>query len=396
MFQFSCFTSAGVRAQNEDTIFARENIFIIADGLGGHSDGKIASELAVSTLSKILLQEDPAVFVIGGQRMEESELMEAFLMDAVRQAGASVMEEARRRGSDMATTLTAVMIRGHKLFCTHVGDCALLLSADGSLPLTRRTVEHRRGASLNRTLGGAEQVTPDFLEFDCSDQSVFLLGCDGFWEHLAEVEISRILEETPACALAERLVQAALANGSQDNVSVVAVVGERFSSARAAHQVETERARLDSLPASQDKETRLQVLREFAALHGVPVSNPLEDEIQALQAEVDRLKLELEEARRYDKVRTLQAEIARLNQMLEEADHNAELIRKDLLAQKNHNQEMSRSSQRMATVTRQALTYLVSLWKQFPAPIERNIPRAELERLEKLLQSMNQTKTNES
>lgn len=396
MFQFSCFTSAGVRAQNEDTIFARENIFIIADGLGGHSDGKIASELAVSTLSKILLQEDPAVFVIGGQRMEESELMEAFLMDAVRQAGASVMEEARRRGSDMATTLTAVMIRGHKLFCTHVGDCALLLSADGSLPLTRRTVEHRRGASLNRTLGGAEQVTPDVLEFDCSDQSVFLLGCDGFWEHLAEVEISRILEETPACALAERLVQAALANGSQDNVSVVAVVGERFSSARAAHQVETERARLDSLPASQDKETRLQVLREFAALHGVPVSNPLEDEIQALQAEVDRLKLELEEARRYDKVRTLQAEIARLNQMLEEADHNAELIRKDLLAQKNHNQEMSRSSQRMATVTRQALTYLVSLWKQFPAPIERNIPRAELERLEKLLQSMNQTKTNES
>ena len=396
MFQFSCFTSAGIRAQNEDTIFARENIFIIADGLGGHSDGKIASELAVSTLSKILLQEDPAVFVIGGQRMEESELMEAFLMDAVRQAGASVMEEARRRGSDMATTLTAVMIRGHKLFCTHVGDCALLLSEDGSLPLTRRTVEHRRGASLNRTLGGAEQVTPDFLEFDCSDQSVFLLGCDGFWEHLAEVEISRILEETPACALAERLVQAALTNGSQDNVSVVAVVGERFSSARAAHQVEIERARLDTLPASQDKETRLQVLREFAALHGVPVSNPLEDEIQALQAEVDHLKLELEEARRYDKVRTLQAEIARLNKMLEEADHNAELIRKDLLAQKNHNQEMSRSSQRMATVTRQALTYLVTLWKQFPAPIERNIPRAELEHLEKLLQSLNQTKANES
>jgi len=396
MFQFSCFTSAGIRAQNEDTIFARENIFIIADGLGGHSDGKIASELAVSTLSKILLQEDPAVFVIGGQRMEESELMEAFLMDAVRQAGAAVMEEARRRGSDMATTLTAVMIRGHKLFCTHVGDCALLLSEDGSLPLTRRTVEHRRGASLNRTLGGAEQVTPDFLEFDCSDQSVFLLGCDGFWEHLAEVEISRILEETPACALAERLVQAALTNGSQDNVSVVAVVGERFSSARAAHQVEIERARLDTLPASQDKETRLQVLREFAALHGVPVSNPLEDEIQALQAEVDHLKLELEEARRYDKVRTLQAEIARLNKMLEEADHNAELIRKDLLAQKNHNQEMSRSSQRMATVTRQALTYLVTLWKQFPAPIERNIPRAELEHLEKLLQSLNQTKANES
>lgn len=394
MFQFSCFTSAGVRTQNEDAIFARDNIFIIADGLGGHSDGKIASELAVSALSQILLHEDPAVFVIGGQRMEESELMEAFLMDAVRQAGAEVLEEARRRGSDMATTLTAVMIRGRRLFCTHVGDCALLLSEDGSLPLTRRTVEHRRGASLNRTLGGAEQVTPDFLEFDCSDQSVFLLGCDGFWEHLDEAEISRILEETPVCALAERLVQAALANGSQDNVSVVAVVGEQFSSTLAEHQVETELARLNALPAGPEKETRLQALREFAAHHGVPISNPMEDEIRALQAEVDRLKLELEEARHFDMVRTLQGEIARLNQALEEADHNAELIRRQLLAQKNQNQEMSRSSQRMATVTQQALTYLVTLWKQFPAPIERNIPRAELERMEKILQSLNQTKAN--
>jgi serine/threonine protein phosphatase PrpC len=361
----SVYSSPGLRPQNEDTVFAEGNVFIVADGLGGHSDGKVASELAVKTINQILCNEDPAVFVIGGQRMEEDELMEAFLMDAIRQAGAVVLQEARKRGTDMATTITAVIVKGEKAYCAHVGDCALFVSEDGSLPPVRRTVEHRRGASLNRTLGSVEQITPDVVVFYPHPQGLFLLGCDGFWEHVDELQINKIIEETPDYLLAERLGEAALKNGSPDNVSVIAVIGEGFTSSHAVRQVDCESAWLDGLVASAEKSSRMDALRVFANNHGVTFSNPLEEENKALQAE-----------------------IVRLNTVIEELKQGIEMQKADHQHLEDRLNQLNNSSWKLRDVTIQLFAHLESLKKLYPREIANALTKPELDRLEAIYQML--------
>jgi serine/threonine protein phosphatase PrpC len=361
----SVYSSPGLRPQNEDTVYAEGNVFMVADGLGGHSDGKVASELAVRTLSLILCNEDPAVFVIGGQRMEEGELMEAFLMDAIRQAGAVVLQEARKRGSDMATTITAVILRGETAYCAHVGDCALFVSEDGSLPPVRRTMEHRRGASLNRTLGSTEQITPDVIVFHPHLQGLFLVVCDGFWEHVEGPEITKIIEETPDYLLAERLGQAALKNGSPDNVSVIAVIGEGFTSSHAVRQVNCERAWLDRMPASAEKSSRMDALRVFANNNGVAFSNPLEEENQALQAE-----------------------IIRLNAVIEEMKQGIEKQKADHQHLEDRLNQLNSSSWKLRDVTILLFRHIESLKKLYPREIANALTKQELDRLEAIYQTL--------
>jgi len=229
----STFSIPGLREHNEDTIYPSPNqpggnLFIVADGLGGHTDGKIASQLAVEAVSKLVINENPADFVLGGHRMNESELMEAFLSDVVRQAGATVRHEAKQRGSDMGTTLLVVLIKNGQGYCAHIGDCALFVSETGQMPLVKMTVEHRRGPSLTRSLGTQEQVTPDVFSFVFDEHSILVMGCDGFWEHITPDVIGRYILETTPAKIAEELTQAALKADSQDNISVIVVEGDAF------------------------------------------------------------------------------------------------------------------------------------------------------------------------
>jgi len=231
--QVSTFTTPGLRELNEDTIYPSPdepggNLFIVADGLGGHTDGKIASQLAVEAVSKLVTNENPATFVLGGHRMSEPELMEAFLSDVVRQAGATVRYEAKQRSSDMGTTLLVVLIKNGRGYCAHIGDCALFVSETGQMPLVKMTVEHRRGPSLTRSLGAQEQVTPDVFSFVFDEHSILVMGCDGFWEHVTPDVIGRYLLETAPVKIAEELTQAAFKANSQDNISVIVVEGDTF------------------------------------------------------------------------------------------------------------------------------------------------------------------------
>ena len=379
MMTCSVYTNPGQRPQNEDTVFAEDYVFIVADGLGGHSDGKVASDLAVRTLSQILCKEDPAVFVIGGQRMEEAELMEAFLMDAIRQAGAVVLQEARKRGSDMATTVTAVIVKGKKAYCAHVGDCALLVSEDGNLPPVRRTVEHRRGASLYRTLGSNEQVTPDVLEFSPDSHGLFLLGCDGFWEHVDGSELSKIIEETPDYLLAERLGEAALKNGSPDNVSVIAVVGEDFTARNVFHQVESERLRLDGIPPSIEKTSQMDALRIFANRHGIALINPLEEENQAMKVKNQFLEKENQ---------TLKDEIARLHNLIDDSKRKIEILEVDHQQLLDRLNSSTSSYWKLREVALQLFTQFHKLIKLYPNELISALSRPELERLNSIYQKL--------
>ncbi|HEY9077713.1 MAG TPA: protein phosphatase 2C domain-containing protein [Anaerolineaceae bacterium] len=272
----SVFSNAGIRGRNEDCVYPEPgqipgNLFIVADGLGGHEDGDIASELACRKLSSILEHEDPAVYVVGGGRMEETTLFEAFLSDAVRQVSAAVWHEANQRGRDMGTTLLAVLIHNQRAYVAHIGDCALLMSPGGKMPPVKITSEHRRGSGLARSLGAQESVAPDLFSFDLNDNSVLILGCDGFWEHLSEIQIGQKLLECPPFAAAEELGMAALAAGSQDNVSVIVVEGEGFVNQNASAQIHAYAEVLVKRENISPWQERRQELLQFCAFHAVNV-----------------------------------------------------------------------------------------------------------------------------
>jgi protein phosphatase len=266
--QVSHFSTQGARDHNEDTIYpepgqAQGDLFIIADGMGGHSDGKIASGLACDSLRRIIEREDPATFVLGGHRMSEKELMEAFLSDAVRQAGAVVWHESRQRGSDMGSTVLAVLLKDGRGHCAHIGDGALFVSEDGQLPPVKLTTEHRRGSNLTRSLGAQEQVTPDVFSFTFTDESALVMGCDGFWEHVTPEHIGQLLVERPPFCVAAELGRAALEAGSSDNVSVIVVEGESFVARHAAHQIELYAKELAEQHNRSDWAVQRQALLEF-------------------------------------------------------------------------------------------------------------------------------------
>lgn len=226
----------GKRNNNEDCIFLPQNseasLVVLADGMGGHNAGEIASRLAVETAANAILRG-------GGQKPEHR------ILGAVENANLAVYEYAAsdQNCRGMGTTLVLAMLFRTRFLCANVGDSRLyLLKKDSSLH--QITHDHSYVAELvqagyitsdearvhpkrniiTRALGTTPNERADL--FDCAwenGDTVFLCS-DGLYEVLAEDEIVRLLgEEKDLYAACERLTALALDGGSTDNISVVLV-----------------------------------------------------------------------------------------------------------------------------------------------------------------------------
>ncbi len=237
-----------VRSVNEDSVLADAPLYAVADGLGGHEAGEVASKLAL----RALLHNAPRRADAKG------------LARAARAANAEVIEAAAAgRGREgMGTTLTAAMVQGTTIAIAHVGDSRAYLLEGGKL--ARITEDHSlvadmvRAGSLDeegarwhpnrsvitRALGTDPNMVADVYEVTASPGDRLLLCTDGLHGMIDDGEIERLLgsgmdPETTARAL----VDAALEAGGQDNVSVVvvdltdadhAIQGARSAARRAA------------------------------------------------------------------------------------------------------------------------------------------------------------------
>jgi protein phosphatase len=229
-----------VRSGNEDAYLVAPPLFAVADGLGGHQAGEVASSIAIDTL----LEAAP--------RVAEAKA----LGRAVRQANSAVISAAEQgRGrSGMGTTLTAVMIDGTRLAVAHVGDSRAYLLHYGELQqLTddhslvadlvrqgRLTSEesrvHPNRSVITRALGSDPDMLADTFEAEAADGDRLLLATDGLTSMVPDDEIARMLAAapTPDDAVAS-LIDAALDAGGNDNVTVVvADIGRPASRARRA------------------------------------------------------------------------------------------------------------------------------------------------------------------
>jgi protein phosphatase len=235
------------RQHNEDTFLVADEakLFLVADGMGGHAAGEIASRIAVDSISEFIqhTKEDDGTWPHAYD--ESFKRSTNRLMAAVRMANTRVLEamrkDARLRG--MGTTVVACMADEDTMSVAHVGDSRVYMVRDNQLSrltndhswvfeqvqagmLTEAEAEkHPLRNVITRALGGALQVSPDASEVVSKPGDVYLLCSDGLTGMVPEDEILRLVTENEddlekAC---QQLIDKANERGGLDNITAILV-----------------------------------------------------------------------------------------------------------------------------------------------------------------------------
>jgi len=229
------------RTRNEDFIFIKNeahgplrNIFVLADGMGGHNAGHIASESACEYFCEYLESKDIGFIYI-----------EDLLADALRDTNTKVHRKAgeHKEYSGMGTTLTACAYDDKNLYYAHVGDSRLyVLLNDGSLrqitkdhSLVNSLLEdgviteeeartHPRRNVVTRAVGTDYAVEVDKSYYELKNVAKIMLCSDGLTDMLTDNEIVNIMNSKSGNEeIAQKLVDAANEAGGLDNISVVLI-----------------------------------------------------------------------------------------------------------------------------------------------------------------------------
>lgn len=226
-----------VRRSNQDFLFAADqpvgplpNLFIVADGMGGHKAGDFASRYVVEHMKEYIENSDLASPVM-------------ILRKALEKTNQGLFEEAQgnpdREG--MGSTLVAATIEDDMMYVANVGDSRLYLLRDSLAQITRdhslveemvargkmeRDSESYRSQKniITRAMGIGNRVEADFFEVPLLECGCILLCSDGLTNMVDDAEISRVLKTTDTLKeKTEALVDEANRNGGKDNIAIVLV-----------------------------------------------------------------------------------------------------------------------------------------------------------------------------
>lgn len=230
------------REMNQDYMYTSEtavgnlpNLFLVADGMGGHAAGEYASRFTVEKLV---------------EKIKESSQTEpvALMKEAVEQVNAMLLAEANadRAKAGMGTTIVAATVIGERLYAANVGDSWLYVINEESITQITRdhslveemvrlgemnkedAKDHPDKNIITRAIGVMPEVAPDFFEISLKDQDMILMCSDGLTNMINDIDIKKIvLGQRDIVEKAEKLVETANQNGGRDNITVVLV--EPFS-----------------------------------------------------------------------------------------------------------------------------------------------------------------------
>lgn len=213
-------------------------LYIVADGMGGHQYGEVASNAAVRIVAGYVMRKfSPYLFSLNPTPPEES--LQEIMQAAVREAQKTIQHEAPSSG----TTLTAALVLGQQVTIAHVGDSrayhihpdgrAEVITRDHSLVKRLEELGHISADEaanyphrnvLYRALGQGDILEPDIFTVTFPQTGYLMLCSDGLWGVLSDHDIFRVIKEAPnlhrAC---QNLVEAANSAGGPDNISVVLV-----------------------------------------------------------------------------------------------------------------------------------------------------------------------------
>jgi serine/threonine protein phosphatase PrpC len=248
--RFFAATDVGnVREHNEDNFLVDKklSLFMVADGMGGHAAGEVASAIAVRTIHEEIKREkdllaDFQTGARGASRVTNKDIL-ALMEHAVHRACSRIHEEAQadpqKRG--MGTTLSALIILGTRGFIAHVGDSRIYLARGGGVQqvtedhtvfnelikrgkLTREQIEkvgHKN--AITRAVGVYERVDVDTLMIEVLPGDQFLLASDGLTGYLESTDELVPFVAQDGDSATKALVELAKVRGGKDNITVVLV-----------------------------------------------------------------------------------------------------------------------------------------------------------------------------
>lgn len=236
-----------VREHNEDSLTVLPPLFAVADGMGGHEAGEVASEITINTLNDLAPQSADAEAL--------ARAVVAANLNVIKAPSQGVGREG------MGTTLTATILEKERLVIAQVGDSRAYLLHNGSLQqLTRdhslmadmieagqlteaEARVHPNRSVITRAIGSDPHMQPDLYELNVETGDRLLLCSDGICGMIEDHEIASIMRQAPSAQnCADQLVEAALAAGGFDNATAVVVDVEGFKAVREKKQARKSKA----------------------------------------------------------------------------------------------------------------------------------------------------------
>lgn len=237
------------RDHNEDNFFVDKKLrmFVVADGMGGHAAGEVASSLCVRKVHDVLSENRDLLerFHTGDKNVSRSDILR-ILEHAVQTSCSAIYERATREKEKrgMGTTCSLLLLAGDRGFIAHVGDSRIYLMRQGQVhqlsddhSLVNELV--RRGKlkleeidsspykdyknAVTRAVGVYESVDVDTLDFDVLPGDQFLLCSDGLHAYLDDEKINRVIASTEVKAITKEFIDLANAGGGHDNITNVFV-----------------------------------------------------------------------------------------------------------------------------------------------------------------------------
>jgi serine/threonine protein phosphatase PrpC len=236
------------RTHNEDNYLIDKDLrlFVVADGMGGHASGEVASAIAVHTIRDIVSSERDLITSVldddPGSHMEVCTLLEYAVHIACETIFEKAKQEPEKRG--MGTTVVALLLIGARGYIAYVGDSRIYLLRGGIV--YQLTEDHslmnelvRRGKiradefddspyanfknAMTRAVGPHEVVEVDTLDFDMVPGDNYLLCSDGLYEYLEDEDIARRLALPDVQDVARQFVDLANTRGGKDNITALVI-----------------------------------------------------------------------------------------------------------------------------------------------------------------------------
>lgn len=216
------------REGNEDSGLVSEKLVAVADGMGGHAGGEIASTIAITAL------------VSAGDTGDTGE-DEGFLSEITKKIDGAILAKSTEQPDliGMGTTLTALHIAGDTVELLHVGDSRCYAFAGGKLTqlshdhtviqelvdqgriTPEEALNHPQRSLLTHALTGGSEIEPVLQIYPIKVGDQFLLCSDGLTSVLSDFEIAKIIKSHSGEELVENLIAETLAKGAPDNVTVI-------------------------------------------------------------------------------------------------------------------------------------------------------------------------------
>ena len=235
-WQFNSFaqTDLGlVREGNEDSAIYGANLIAVADGMGGHAGGEVASAIAINALAQLLpVISDPEIDI---------DSREDLFLNITYEIDSQILEKSKQNPelAGMGTTLTALNISGDNVELLHIGDSRCYRYRDNKLEqlsydhtvmqelldqgrLTPEEVfDHPQRSLLTQALMGDSGLDPILVSYEIKADDKFLLCSDGLTNLLSDYEITKIIESKTDNDLIASLISEVKAKGAPDNITII-------------------------------------------------------------------------------------------------------------------------------------------------------------------------------